>query len=84
MEVEVLGVVREGDLAHQTNTSFSDFVSADMEVAVCGLLSDNKVINATFGNDESDAEEVPLRPTVAEALAALSVLENFCFFKNAL
>lgn len=37
-------------------------------VAVCGVLSDDELINAMLHNDdESDVEEVPLRPTVMEA-----------------
>lgn len=56
-------------------------------VAVCGVLSDDELINAILHNDdESDVEEVPLRPTVTEATAAtaaLSVLGGYRFSANA-
>lgn len=61
----------------------------DNGVVACSVLSDTALINATLGNDdnddndESDVEEVPLCLTVAEVLAALSVLEDSCFLENA-
>lgn len=77
MKVEMLEAVHKGKLSRQTNISFSDFVDINNEVAVCSVLSDDKVINAALGSneddndEESDVEEVPLRLTVTETSAAL-------------
>lgn len=89
MKVKIPEAVWEGKLSHQSNASFSVFVDMDNGDAVCCALSDNELINATLGNDEgdndneNDVEKAQLCPTVAEASAAPSVLEDFRFFENA-
>lgn len=58
-------------------------MNIDNRVAVFGVLSDDELINTALDNDEDDndnksnAEEMPLRPTVAEASAVRLVLEDF-------
>lgn len=59
-------------------------VDIDNEVAIRSVLSDHELIKAMLVNNgenddyESNVSEVPLRLTVAEALAVPPILEDFC------
>lgn len=81
MSVAALATVTK--LCNPPNISFSNFTDIDNEVAACGLLTDDELTNAALSNDESDVEEVPLRPIVTEVSAALSVAGHVCVFEHA-
>lgn len=58
MKVEMLKSVWEGKLSCQTILSFSDVVDIDNGVAICGVLSDDELINAALGKDEVSESNV--------------------------
>lgn len=61
MKAEILETVRKAKLSCQASIHFLDFMDINNGVAVCDVLGDDKLINATLGNNDdngSDIEEV--------------------------